>query len=336
MSNLALTFADLRKRQAPDGGIDQIIEVLSQSDPVLQDVTWMQGNLPTGNVTTQRTTLPQGYLRQVNRGVPAGKSSTRQIVDTCCLLEARSEVDVELLALQPNPEAFRASEDAAFVEGMGQQVANYIFYGDSSSNADEFNGLSVRYNAYGGNRHEYAGQVVSAGGSKDKAQTSAFLVCWGDKAVRGIYPKYGFAGLKRQDLGEGDCFDENNNKFRGVTTLFNWKPGLSVRDPEMVAAVRNIDVATLLADNDGSGASKNLVFHMITAQNKIRTLNGVKPVWYVNRDVYTQIEKFYSSKNSAYITRQELANGMPQLYVNGILVKKEDAILNTEPVIASK
>lgn len=147
---VALTLNDLRKRQAPDGSIDVVIETLVQSNPILEDVKWAEGNLPTGNQTTQRNGLPEVHLRQINRGVPVGKSSTKQVTDTCCLMESRSEVDVELVSLAPDKEAFRTSEDMAFVEAMGEAVAHHMFYGNSAKNLDEFNGLGIRYNKYGG------------------------------------------------------------------------------------------------------------------------------------------------------------------------------------------
>lgn len=70
---VALTLNDLRKRQAPDGSIDVVIETLVQSNPILEDVRWAEGNLPTGNQTTQRNGLPEVHLRQINRGVPGRK-----------------------------------------------------------------------------------------------------------------------------------------------------------------------------------------------------------------------------------------------------------------------
>ena len=48
---LAITLNDWRKRLAPDGNMDEIIEVLAASNPILQDMPFMEGNLPTGNVT---------------------------------------------------------------------------------------------------------------------------------------------------------------------------------------------------------------------------------------------------------------------------------------------
>ena len=145
IGNLALNFNDLRKRQAPDGTIDHIIEVLKQSNPIMDDIKWKQGNLPTGNQTTQRTSIPTPSLRAINKGVQPTKSSTKQVRDTCCILEARSRVDIELLRLEPDPQAFRRSEDDAHIEGFSEKVASMIFYGDSDEKLDEFNGFAKRY-----------------------------------------------------------------------------------------------------------------------------------------------------------------------------------------------
>ena len=331
-NSAALTFNDLRKRQAPDGTIDHITELLAESNPVINDIPWMQGNLPTGNQTTQRTGLPHGHLRQINRGVPAEKSSTRQVTDTCCLLEAHSMVDVEIMGLQPNPEAFRRSEDDAFLTGMSQQVAGFVFYGDSNKNLDEFNGLSVRYNHFGGNRHDASYQVINGGGTGTGKLSSAWLTCWGPNAVHGIYPKYGFAGFKMEDKGEQLVKDSDGNIYQALVTIFKWKPGLAVRDPEMVAAVRNID---LKAINAGAAADKKaLVENMIRAQNRIRNFSGVSPVWYVSPELYTFLNLYFNDKNNVYITRAEAMGQMPEIRVNGVLVKREDSLVDTEDAIA--
>ena len=289
---VALTLNDLRKRQAPDGSIDLVIETLVQSNPILEDVKWAEGNLPTGNQTTQRNGLPEVHLRQINRGVPVGKSSTKQA------------------------------------------VARYMFYGNSEKNLDEFNGLGIRYNKYGGKKHDASYQVINAGGTGKGKLSSAYLVGWGERAVTGIYPKYGYAGLKRKDLGEVDATDPDGRKFRALSTIFNWKPGLAVKDPEMVAAVRNIDLGVLNAASATVEQKKAVVDAMIRAQNRMRNLNTVHPVWYVSPEMYTFLTIFYSDKANSYITRRELMEGPVTISVNGILVRKEDALVDTEDAIA--
>lgn len=337
VGSLALTFNDLRKRQAPDFTIDRMIECLMQENPIMEDIPWMAGNLPTGNQTTQRTALPEVHLRQINKGVPYGKSATKQVTDTCCLLEAHSFVDEELLGIQEDKVAFRASEDDAFVEAMSEKVAHYLFYGDSDENMDEFNGLAKRYSNYGGEKNSFAYQVINAGGTKDGALSSAYLVGWGGRSVCGIYPKFGYAGLFRRDEGRVQSRDKDGNTFWGYETTFKWKPGLAVLDPRMIAAVRNIDVGALNASSATAADRKAAVENMIKAQNRMRKLQGagLKLVWYVSDEMYTFLSLYFNDKNNAYITRQEIADGMPAIHVNGILVKKEDALTETEGVIES-
>lgn len=44
----ALTLADWGKRVDPNGKVDKIIELLGQTNPILQDMPFVEGNLPTG------------------------------------------------------------------------------------------------------------------------------------------------------------------------------------------------------------------------------------------------------------------------------------------------
>jgi len=187
IGSTALTFSDLRKRLNPQGQLDTIMEVMAQSNPIMEDIPWMEGNLPTGNQTTVRTSYPHPELRRINAGVKPGKSTTKQIIDTCCLMEARSEVDVKLVKLAPDKQAFRMSEDKAYVQGFTDDLAKYMFYGDTDANPDQFNGLSIRYNTFKGDLGEEGYQVVNAGGKTANKQTSAYIVDWGEDAVVGIY-----------------------------------------------------------------------------------------------------------------------------------------------------
>lgn len=45
----ALTLADWGKRIDPNGKVDKIIELLAQTNPILQDMLIVEGNLPTGH-----------------------------------------------------------------------------------------------------------------------------------------------------------------------------------------------------------------------------------------------------------------------------------------------
>jgi hypothetical protein len=84
---------------------------------------WREGNLPTGHRTTVRTGLPAIAWRLLNQGVTPSKSLTAQIDEQTGILEAWSEVDVDLVLLNGNEQAFRLSEARAFIEAMNRELA---------------------------------------------------------------------------------------------------------------------------------------------------------------------------------------------------------------------
>jgi hypothetical protein len=145
LSVLALTLNDWAKRQGTDKKTAAIIELLSQSNEVLDDMRFKEGNLPTGEQATIRTGLPSVVYRLMNQGVPASKSTTAQITENAATLEARSEVDADIAKLNGDVNAFRLSESMAFLEAMNQQMASTLFYG-TNANPEEFVGFAPRYN----------------------------------------------------------------------------------------------------------------------------------------------------------------------------------------------
>jgi len=337
LGNTALTLSDWRKRMAPDGSVDFIIEALMNANPIMDDIPWMMGNLPTGNKTTIRSSMPTPSIRRINRGVSRHKTQTEQVTDTCIILEDRSVVDIELLALAANGEAFRRSEDAAFVAGFSDAIAKNIFYGDTDAAlGEEFNGLAKRYDSYGdaSYKNKAAYQVVSAGTAGEN-NTSGYFVGWGTHATTGIYPKGSQLGLQQRDLGESTVTDADNREYQAVTTLFTWKCGLAVGDIRANAAVRNIDVSSL---GSLTAAQKlSLVEKFIRAKNRIRGIQSrdKKVVLYVGDELYNFFELYLLDKNNVHVTRQELMNAAPQLYLSGIPIKKCDAISEEEGAVSA-
>ena len=57
LSSNALTLADHAKRLDPSGKISMVVEMLSQTNELLDDMLFIEGNLPTGHRTSVRTGL---------------------------------------------------------------------------------------------------------------------------------------------------------------------------------------------------------------------------------------------------------------------------------------
>ena len=162
LSTQNLTLADWAKRQDPNGNIPMIAELLSQTNEILTDAVFKEGNLPTGDRVVIRTGLPNVYWRQLNQGVIGSKSTTAQVDEGVGMLEAYCEIDKALADLNGNTAQFRLSEDQAFLEAMNQEQAQTLFYGNTNSSPEEFLGLSTRYSDLSA---ENGQNIISAGGS---------------------------------------------------------------------------------------------------------------------------------------------------------------------------
>ncbi len=317
----ALTLADWGKRIDPNGKVDKIIELLSQTNPILQDMPFVEGNLPTGHRTTVRTGLPTATWRLLNYGVKQSKSTTVQVTDSCGMLETYSEVDKSLTDLNGNTAEFRLSEDRAFIEAMNQQMAQTLFYGDTSVNPQQFMGLSSRYSSLSAGN----AQNIIDGGGTGTDNTSIWLVVWGENTVHGTFPKGQKAGLQHQDLGEQTLIDPNGGKYQGYRTHYKWDNGLTLRDWRYVVRVANIDVSNL----SNPAVAANIAKLMIRALHRIPNRGMGKPVFYMNRSVNEALDLQSLEKSSLAISVKE-TEGEWWTALRGVPIRETDAILETE------
>lgn len=88
------TLADVTSRMTADGKIDpQIVELLAETNEILEDMTVIEANGFTEHKTTVRSGLPQGTWRMLNYGVQPEKSRTVPVKDSMGMLETYAEVD---------------------------------------------------------------------------------------------------------------------------------------------------------------------------------------------------------------------------------------------------
>ena len=321
IGNTALTYTDWAKRYN-DGRISVIVELLSQTNEILDDMRWVEGNLPTGHRTSVRTGLPLGTWRQLNYGVQPTKSTTSQVTDTCGMLETYSEIDKALADLNGNTAEFRLSEDKAFLEGLSQQLAQTLFYGNTATTPEKFMGLAPRFSTL--NAGTASSQNVIDAGGTGADNTSIWLVVWSDLTVHGIFPKGSKAGLQMRDLGEQTLLDANGNRYQGYRTHYKWDAGLTVRDWRYAVRIANIDVSDL-----ASGTPADLTKFMIRATHKVPSLKTGQPVFYMNRTGRQWLDIQAANKDNVMLKISEF-EGRPVREFLGIPIRTCDQILNTE------
>ena len=336
LSTSNLTLADWAKRSDPDGRVPIVAELLSQSNEILDDCVFKEGNLPTGERVVIRTGLPGVYWRALNQGIPSSKSTTAQIDEACGILEARSEVDKDLAMLNGNTAQFRLSEDTAFLEAMNQTQAETMFYGNPGTDPKKFLGLAPRY---GDLSADNAVNILNAGGSgSDNA--SVYLVVWGDNTVYCPFPKGSKAGLTHEDLGEQTVYNSDGTRLQAFATRYQWKNCLVVKDWRYVVRICNIDISDLLAGSgtQAASASTALIKLMARALYRIPNMAMGRAAFYMNRTVHSGLSIAALDKSQSVLAIQEGLSqfGSAQSYLSflGVPLRRVDALLNTESAVS--
>ncbi|MCE5328154.1 MAG: hypothetical protein LLG01_17235, partial [Planctomycetaceae bacterium] len=318
------TLVDVTKRLDPNGNIASVAELLAQTNEIIKDAVFIEGNLPTGHRVTIRTGLPTVYWRAINQGVPRSKSTTAQVDESCGMLEAYSAVDVDLARLNGNSAAWRLSEDTPFIEAMNQTQANTLFNGNPITDPRQYLGLAGRYSAISGAGN--AQNVISGSGSST-VNTSIYLVVWGEQTVFCTYPKGSQAGLQATDQGQLTVYDSNSNPYQAYQSHYKWDNGLVVKDWRYCVRICNIDTTNLVAESSAA----DLIKLMVKAMYRIPNLAMGRPAFYANRTVSEMLAIQALNKSNGVLSVQEALSqfGRPttELRFLGIPVRTCDKIL---------
>jgi hypothetical protein len=330
LASNALTLADWAKRTDPEGKVPAIVELLGQTNEILDDMLFVEGNLPTGHRTSVRTGLPTVAWKLINQGVTPSKSTTAQIDEAVGIMEAWSEVDKDLAELNGNTAAFRLSEARAFIEAMNQEMASTLFYGNSDIDPEEFTGLAPRY---ADTSAENSDNIVLGGGSGSD-NTSIWLICWGEQTCHGIFPKGSKAGLQHYDHGEVTVQDSTGvatKRLRAYQDQWQWKVGVALRDWRFAVRIPNIDVSDL---TDNSGSQADVINLMIKAIHRIPSLNMGRCAFYMNRTVMQMLDIQRRDDVAAAGMQYKEVDGKLIPNFRNIPIRKVDALLETESLVS--
>lgn len=319
------TLADVAARTDGQGGIiANLVEMLSEMNEVLLDMTWIEANNQTEHRTTVRTEMPDYGWRAFYEGVDPSKSTVAQISDSIGMLEAYSEIDKSLADLNGNSAAWRMSEERAFIESMNQGMVSALWYGNIAKQGKAFSGFAPRFSDKA--KAENGRNILDAGGT-GADNTSIWLVVWGPNTCHGIYPKGSKAGLTHKDLGETTLRDSQNRLFQGYRSHYKWDCGLTVRDWRYVVRIANVQESNLRKDSS-SGA--DLIDLMTQALELVPNLNMGRSAFYCNRNVRSFLRRQIANKTASSTLTMENVAGNVVVGFDGIPVRISDALLSTE------
>lgn len=332
---------DLTTRTDPQGKQAYIAEMLSQANYLYDDLPWIEGNEIGGHEFVFRTSIPAGAWRQYYMGVPYSKSTTAKARVGVGSLEDYSQVDRMLAEDSGDIDRFREQEDVAFLEGMGQTMAQTFFYGNTVATPAEFMGFAPFYNTIANAQN--GANIINGGGTASN-NTSIWLISWGERTIFAVYPRGSKAGLAMEDKGDTvPGFDSNGNRFEAYTSWFRQQAGLCPMDWRYAVRIANIDVtsAGLAGPNAPDlfalmAQSMYLIPTLGRGQTNITRTDapdepspGTRPVFYTNRTGLHWMH-IQGMRDRNVLLRVDDYAGRPTDNYLGIPVKCVDQLLTTE------
>ncbi len=286
------TLHDFMMALDKDDVVTTLGELLNQTNRLLDDMTFVEGNLLTGHRFAIRTGLPSPTWRKLYQGVHPSKSSRAQVTASTGMLEDYAEVDKALADLNGNSASFRLSEDAAFIEGFNQKVNQALVYEDEANTPEAITGIMPHFNDLGAGTGD---QILDAGGTgSDNA--SILLIGWAPNTVYGIFPKGSKVGLQHKDLGEVTATAKTATGTDGMYQVYRshyrWDLGLVVQDYRYVVRIANIDRSLLGADPTVTGYTGAVLEDlMFEALELLPSLENCRPVFYMDRTILTKLRQ---------------------------------------------
>jgi hypothetical protein len=326
------TMLDIARRLDPNGKIADIAEMMDDVNPILTDMVFQECNDGTQNVTTVRNGLPTAAWIRAYKGYTPSKSTTTQVSDATGNLGSMSEVDVKVLNRYSDKAAFRLSEAHPHIEAMNQEMANTLFYGNSTDDPDEFTGLSLRFSAHSGTDDTKTSFNVIDGGGSGSTNTSIWMVGWGPRTVFGLYPQGTKAGLAHTDKGEQSVRNATTGvTYFAVVDVWDWNLGLAVRDWRAVSRICNVDTAKL-----GATGEANLLDLMTDAYYKVeRRMSGARFAIYCNQTIAKFLDKQSRNEVAAGAGLDfDNVQGKKVLSFRGIPIRVCDALVSTEAAVS--
>lgn len=256
-----------------------IAEILEKENPILEDITWKEGNLLTGERTWVRTGKPGVAWRRYNQGVPRSKGTVGAFDEAAAELAATSQMDRSLAILGGNPAKSRMNFAKPFFQSMNEEFAETLFYGNAAFESKEFTGLAPRYNDLDGPTGDY---IIDAGGTGTDNR-SVWVINWDPDLITGIYPIGTKAGLMHMDTTTnrnagpdgypiGDLVnDADGNPYLAYTDYFQWNCGIAVKDHRHAVRIANIDFSLLIA-NRTTGADIEML--LVQAVERVQSKGG--------------------------------------------------------------
>ena len=236
-----LSYGEVAKRTTNDGDVVDIFEAINEVNPVFKFIPTVQCNQHDSHMVNRRTSKGTGTWRKYYKGSAKTATTTQVQYFPTALLEARSEMDCDLINNSNDPPKMRHDEDIGIAQGMQEQVMDAIISGTTAGTPEQIDGLQTYLNSL-------AQTMVFDGGNS--GGTSMYIVDFSPQTCFLTFPaagaREGAMGLNidsdpTNSNGKKWATDDDDNEYLVYCTLFKWWVGFVIRDLLAIGRYANIN-----------------------------------------------------------------------------------------------
>jgi len=328
------TLLDWTQSFNEDGTAHIIAEVLNETNEILDDMTFIEGNLVTGHRFSIRTGIPEPTWRRFYQGVQPTKATSATVQVSAGMMEDYSEVDKALADLNGNTATFRMSQDRAKLEGFNRKMSRYMFSGNEALEPETMTGFNTHFNDMSAGN----GENIIDGGGTGSDNGSIWLIGWSPATVYGIFPKGSQAGLQSRDLGEVTAtapVSEGSSEqgyYQAYRNHYRWDAGLCIEDWRYVVRIANIDRSALTND---AATGADLPELLDEAMELVPSLTGsVRFAWYMDREMKKFLKRQTKAKVIHSTLSTEMVEGRPITSWGSIPIRRVDQLAVDEAAVS--
>lgn len=363
----AFTLRDVAARMDKSGEKfnSDMINLIYETNPLLQDMPVVEANDGSSNITTYRVALPSAQFTGYREGVKPSKGGVTSVRNTAAHMDAIIEMSQREWDEAPDKNAFLADAALDQIEAMNQKQAHEMLYGSLAKNVRGYNGFFAHQEKCG---FSIGGTVIetdhkkpsyyifNAGGNFTLGSLDAYgratsitpqavsdmsatnlrsigLVGLGTRTIRGFYPRGTTAGIKKGQWKEHDTLiDENGGKYEGCSQFLSWDFGLDIRDWRYAGWIRNLDI-TALEKKGAEGFIKEMLRRLETRVG-CGNQTGAKWSWVMSLPVFEGLQTVFERLTmSNAVTYQQIQDVLtPTLWGKRVVIM--DCMNTAEPFLA--
>lgn len=333
----SLTLAQIISgRETPDGKLAELVDVISQTNKIWLDATWIECNNGRYHEDKQTVSEPAGQLREYGQGVSPEAGVAKPIQEPTCMMAGLSKIDAKLLQHAAGGAlANRIMEDGFFLRGLSKTCCNYIFNSNRATDPRALNGINVRSD-YNDTDSNYVYDNANGAASATANKTSIYLFQWGHKRLNLTYPRNNPAsgndyGITMEDYGKDIETDPNDSskELPMWRTWFECNFGIFIHDPRCVKRDVNVSTTNLDEIDDISFREDPLIDMVVDLE-----YDGEGAVFYCNRTIFKQAWKRAETKPNVWQQTKD-PFGNPIVEFHGIPMRRVDKITDTQATVTS-